>query len=389
MHASPASAHVGFVVNDFPVLSETFILSQIHGLMQRGFRVTVICDHPREPVLESDALCVQTRWKAEPLLHRLLEKLPGRLRGGIIAGADMAFDRRLNRYDLLIAHFGQNGARLARSRATGVLRRPFFTFFHGYDVSLPLHAGRMGAFRRLFKSRELLLPVSHYFRDILVSAGADPACVQVHRMGVDCDAIPYAFRLRADTLEILTVCRLVEKKGVEYAIRALALLSRRRPELRWRYTVIGDGPLLASLQTLAAEEGVAEHVQFTGALAHDAVKASLRAHDLFLLPSVTARNGDTEGVPVALMEAMAAGLLAVSSRHSGIPELIAHNQSGLLAGERDAQELSRHLEWAADHPQDCERLALNARAAVERNFNNRALHDALARRITQRLGAPL
>src|SRR5690606_27469625 len=104
------------------------------------------------------------------------------------------------------------------------------------------------------------------------------------------------------------VGRLVEKKGAEYAIRALGDLRRRRPDIGWKFDFIGDGPLLGPLSALSASLGLADRIAFLGPRPHEEVKQRLREAHLFVLPSVTAPNGDMEGVPVALMEAMACGL---------------------------------------------------------------------------------
>src|SRR5690606_36833907 len=112
--------------------------------------------------------------------------------------------------------------------------------------------------------------------------------------------------------------RLVEKKGVEYAIRAVAAMSESVPT---EYTIAGDGPLRSELQDLAHSLGASHRVRFTGWADQDEVRSALRASHIAVIPSVRATNGDEEGLPVFLMEAMANGLAIVSTAQSGIPEL--------------------------------------------------------------------
>src|SRR5439155_17216983 len=154
-------------------------------------------------------------------------------------------------------------------------------------------------------------------------------------------------------------------------------------EIDWRYHIIGDGPLRTSLERLAAELGLAQRVTFSGSLPHCEVKRQLRSAHLFLLPSVTASDGDMEGIPVALMEAMAAGLIAVSTYHSGIPELIEDGATGFLAPERDTEALAAKLAWVFDHPRECEDVALAARCKVEDHFNADVLNGHFAQIIAQ------
>jgi colanic acid/amylovoran biosynthesis glycosyltransferase len=385
-------ARICFVVGHFPLLSETFVLDQIVGLAARRFDVSVVCDHVHpsagvdlgaEP-LRTVLAKTRPRWVLDRAVQAVVHRTPTRLRGLASTMADLLSDGRLNEFDLLVAHFGWNGRRLAASRALGRLRRPLVTVLHGADVARPLHAGALGsAYAGLFRRAEMLLPVSEHFARALVRAGADPARVRVHRMGVDCGAIRFAPPSRCPEagFRIISVCRLVEKKGIEHALRALGALPRRRPGLAWSYEVVGDGPLRAPLEALAHACGIADRVRFLGPLPHGVVKERLGGADAFLLPSVTGRDGDMEGVPVALMEAMAAGLPVVSSFHGGIPELVEHRVSGLLAPERDAEALGHHLEWLADDPEGCVRMARAARATIERCFYASALHDEFARLI--------
>ena len=110
---------------------------------------------------------------------------------------------------------------------------------------------------------------------------------------------------------------------------------------------------------------------------------------MFLLPSVTAQDGDVEGIPVSLMEAMAAGLTVLSTYHSGIPELIEDQKTGFLAPERDIEALAAQLLWIAEHPAECERIALAARRKIEAEFNADVLNDQLAHMITRLAEAKL
>jgi colanic acid/amylovoran biosynthesis glycosyltransferase len=211
---------------------------------------------------------------------------------------------------------------------------------------------------------------------MLIDAGAPEENVVVHHMGIDPDAIPYSWRSwRGEVLELISVCRLTEKKGIEFALRALAIVAESQPRLNWRYTVVGDGPLRASLEALAFGLGIEQWVAFAGGAPHAEVKRLLHQAHAFVLPSVAAGNGDMEGIPVALMEAMAAGLTVVSTHHSGIPELIQDGVTGFLAPERDAGTLASKLAWIAHSPEDCEPVAQAARRKVETDFNKHRLDE--------------
>ncbi|MGO4834875.1 glycosyltransferase, partial [Rhizobiaceae sp. 2RAB30] len=310
-------------------------------------------------------------------------RLPSQLRDKVSTALDATFARHLNGCDVVVAHFGHNGARVARLKKWGVLKPPVVTIFHGYDVGVPIREAGLARYDDLFGHGALCLTVNDYFRRVLIEAGAQEARVAVHHMGIDIAAIPYRWRSwQGVPLELITVCRLAEKKGVEFALRALARVAAD-PAIHWRYTIIGDGPLRAELEQLAAELGIAGRVSFLGGLPHSEVKQWLRRAHAFVLPSVTAGNGDIEGIPVALMEAMAAGLAVVSTRHSGIPELIEDGRTGFLAPERDVETLADRLAWIAAHPEACEQIAAAARAKVEADFNAESLDEEFAGIVTR------
>jgi colanic acid/amylovoran biosynthesis glycosyltransferase len=202
-------------------------------------------------------------------------------------------------------------------------------------------------------------------------------------MGIDVTQIPYARQPRQGvTLQLISVCRLAEKKGTEFALRALGRLRISNPDLDWRYTIIGDGPLRDDLQRLAGQLGISDRVAFLGGLPHQEVKLWLSRSHVFILPSVTASNGDVEGIPVALMEAMASGLTVLSSYHSGIPELIEDRKTGFLAAEKDVDALAERIRWIAEHPQECEQIAVAARRKVETEYNTELLNDRFATLLT-------
>ncbi|UVK39159.1 glycosyltransferase [Mesorhizobium sp. AR10] len=388
---------VGFVVGEFPLLSETFVVDQMAGLLARGFDVEVVCDKTKgddridrqtEPMA---TLLAKTQhwWRWAAGISEFVRRLPPRLRYKASTALDMVFARRLNRCDVIVAHFGQNGERAAALKKWKALKPPVITIFHGADVAIPSRQAVLATqYAGLIKQGTLNLPVNDFFRRLLLEAGASPASTTVHHMGIDSREISYRWESWEGTqLIVTTVCRLVEKKGVEFALRALAALTASHPQIDWRYDIIGDGPLRMDLEKLAVELGLTGRVTFLGSLPHMEVKRRLRMAHLFLLPSITATNGDMEGIPVALMEAMAAGLIAVSTYHSGIPELIEDQETGLLAPERDVSALAGKLAWVAEHPKECERIALAARRKVEEDFNADVLNERFAQIVAQ-LAAP-
>lgn len=374
-------ARICFVLEVFPQLSETFILDQIASLQARGHHIHIVADtfvdpaaqHVTSPLFHNLHRDGTQRWARDTLAKAVLRRLPGRFWASARHMFDRLSDRRLQKYDIIIAHFGPNGLRLAQSRAAGLFDTPLLCIFHGSDVGIPAHQGTLGAYGILFTQAAALLTVNAYFRDLLIAAGCPIDRIRVHHMGVTLPAQVAPLSLDAHRLRLISVCRLVEKKGLRYAIDAIAAVKEARPDITVQYDIIGDGPQFSSLQAQAANAGLSEQIHFQGAMPHDAVKRKLAEASVFVLPSVTAGNGDVEGIPVALMEAMATGRIAVSTRHSGIPELIEDGVSGLLTDEHDSTSLANKLVWIAGHPDQAATIARAGRAAVAQGFDKTAL----------------
>ncbi|GGF47325.1 glucosyltransferase [Aliidongia dinghuensis] len=284
------------------------------------------------------------------------------------------------RPSLIHAHFGIEGV-YALPLAQR-LKVPLVTTFHGFDATLSTAAllaspawANYPLFRhRLARSGDLFLCASSFVRERVLAMGFPAARTHVHYIGVDCEAI----RPRApdeETPTILHVARLVEVKGAQYLVRALAALPARHANAR--LVIIGDGPLRRSLETLAGALGVGERVRFLGALPHAQVLAWMRRAAMLALPSVRTRTGRVEGLGMVLLEAAATGVPAVGSRIGGIPEGIVDGETGFLAPERDAAALAGRMADLLDDRALRLGMGAAARAHVERRFDIRRQTETL------------
>ena len=408
---------IAVLVGAFPTVSETFILNQVTGLLDRGHDVRIFAGKVGSPaVIHSDivtyGLMDRVRYSAElpdeyprrfmaalPLFGRLVFHKPvdgarlltsatlGRTEAPLDLLSDAAPFQELDTFDVLLCHFGPIGARAARLRDAGMVRGRVVTVFHGFDVSAFVRRSGSDTYAQLFKTGDLFLPISDHWRRRLITLGCPPARIAVHRMGIDCSKFNFAVRerLEGEPLRLATVARLVEKKGVEYAIRAVARLVAGGVDVE--YSIVGDGPLRGAMVQLVAELGLSERVKIMGAMAHADVAALLARSHVMVAPSVTAANGDMEGIPVAMMEAMASGLPVVSTLHSGIPELVRDGVTGYLVPERDTDALAAKLEYVAGHQSEWLSVAEAARKFVEENHDISVLNDQLALRLEALLSA--
>jgi colanic acid/amylovoran biosynthesis glycosyltransferase len=257
-------------------------------------------------------------------------------------------------------------------------RVPMVTTFYGADATqLPRNDKWRQAYRRLFEEGELFLAEGNVMREHLIALGCPPEKVLLQRIGIPLDAFPFCER-RPDAsgcVRVLVAAVFREKKGIPYALRAVERVRQRHPELT--VTLLGDSAGKArddeeKEKILALVARLGEGVRWLGFQPYQAYKAALREHDIFLSPSVTADDGDSEGgAPISLIEAQATGMPVISTFHADIPEIVMDGQTGLLSPERDVEALATSLERVVSDHELASRLGRAGRAHVESNHNIR------------------
>lgn len=249
------------------------------------------------------------------------------------------------------------------------LQIPAVVSFHGADVLVDLERPkyRRMAVEMLGRAR-LVLARSESLLSALRELGCPPEKLRLHRTGIPLDEFPFRERSRPQggAWRLMQACRLVEKKGLDVTLRAFRTFCRRWPLAR--LTIAGDGPLEGALRASAAQMGIDSHVDFAGFLTQGVLREKLHEAHLFLHPSELGADGNQEGVPNSLLEAMATGLPVFATRHGGIPEAVEHGVSGWLGDEGDAEGLAGALLEAADEPARLRAWGKAGSAAVAENF---------------------
>ncbi|HZT96346.1 MAG TPA: glycosyltransferase [Chloroflexota bacterium] len=420
---------IAILLNYFPVISETFVLRQITGLLDRGHTVDIYADWPGEdevshPEVQNYGLLQRTTYmemppaagywempvwpitdhtwipgsdtrisnlsrvlRAAPSLARCLTTAPG-LTVQALSPAHYGYQasslsalyrlaalcRRHVRYDVLHAHFGPagNAFRFARQ----LWSAPLVVSFHGYDFSSWPRQHGPGVYSRLFESADAITVNSDYTRGRLEALGCPKDKLHKVPVGLDPSDFPFRERRRADDghINILTVARLEEIKGLEYALRAVAALHRTYP--RVQYDIIGEGSDRGRLERLIQELGLNEVVTLHGAQTGAFVRRMMAQAHIFVLSSVTV-HGDQEGQGLVLQEVQASGLPVIATRHGALPEGMVPGESGLLVPERDVDALTDALTDLVQHPERWSEMGRRGRQYVERNYNIHALTDRL------------
>ncbi len=263
--------------------------------------------------------------------------------------------------------------------ASGV---PVVLTSHGTDLFLldrfPVARALAGPiFRSAAQVTVISSPLVHRVGQLGVPAGR----ITVLPMPVTADRFAAPLHDARDTGRLLFVGRLIERKGAEYAIRAVAALRRQGRAVR--LTIIGDGPERTALVSLVEELQLRDVVDLAGALPHDAVAGHYRTASVLLMPAVTDWKGEQEGFGMVLVEAMASDLPVVATRSGGIPDVVTDGTTGLLVPERDPAALAAAVARLLDDPALGGRLADAARADLDTRFSPGAIaagFDAVYRR---------
>lgn len=271
---------------------------------------------------------------------------------------------RSERPDVVLAEYGVFGARVLNACKSEQI--PLVVHFHGYDASVePLIEKYRKEYTQVFQYASAIIAVSRVMQKKLISLGCDTDKVIYSPYGIDCDTFKDANPPASDPT-FVAVGRLVEKKAPYLTILAFSKVLDQVPEARLR--IIGDGRLMSVCEDVCIASGVSHAVDLLGAAPHDVVAEEMRNARGFLQHSVTAANGDSEGTPLAILEAGAMGLPVVSTRHAGIPDVVLEGETGFLVHERDVSTMSDRILRLAQSPELAGDLGRSAARRIRQYF---------------------
>jgi colanic acid/amylovoran biosynthesis glycosyltransferase len=380
-------------------LSETFIIQHAVQLIERGHDVTMFafksdpdkCPHEevaRFALLEKTRLFDEAWKKSDSARMARRLWLLGR-RGLREPGITLkALDPRVsirsaltletficsqamrdNRtFDIVHCHFGWSGVHGARLKRAGAFDGKLLVTYHGADVSADWGVGSTSDRALMYAEADGFTANTEFILEQAVKLGCPRERCAIWHMGVDISQFAFKERMLTggEPVRILTVGRMVEKKGVEYVLRALRDIKfRGRPV---EYHIVGDGQLRSHLEGLARELGPHVKAVFHGALSAKDVRKQLELAHIFILTSVTAANRDREGQPVSILEAQACGLPVISTFHAGIPEAVAPETLDYLVEERDIAATAERLDTLLANPSLWGKLGRAGRKFVEDEF---------------------
>jgi colanic acid/amylovoran biosynthesis glycosyltransferase len=394
---------IAFLLSKFPQISETFILSQITGLLDRGHEVDIFAAQT-DSMVQGDITkyrLLDRTYLMHPPENKLIRLMDAAQRLARIPQGKLSLLRSLNvvkygkkaltlsmlyaalpfldkgPYEVIHCHFGPNGNLGIQLREIGVLKGKIVVTFHGHDVtSYPKTHGRH-VYANLFRKADLITINSNFIRNKVKELGCNED--KIIKLPVGLKTSQFIFKKKetdspAET-KILTVGRLVEKKGIAYSIKAVSEVLKTHPNIS--YSIAGDGPLRKSLGELIVQLGVGSRVKLLGWKTQDEIRQLYAESHIFVLSSVTAQNGDQEGQGLVLQEAQAMGLPVIATLHNGFPDSVRPGKSAFLVPERDICALAERIAYLVDHPEVWPEMGRVGRRFVEEKFDSEKLNDAL------------
>ncbi|MHC4554210.1 MAG: glycosyltransferase [Planctomycetota bacterium] len=396
---------IAIVVPVFPTISETFIVNHITGLIDQGHDVSITALNKgsrakAHKIIDEYRLLNRTTFLKKLPSNKALRRLwaavlivlyglrsPCRISKGLryllfVNRSD--FYQKLvfllsmigPKHDLYHFHFGQTGRLGAAVKKMGVPIK-MVTSFHGADVNrIPEEKGKR-FYVELFEQGDHFVANTEYTKAQAAQLGCDEQKISVIPVSLCLNNFNFKPRILTDNerVQILTVGRLVEKKGYQYSIRAIAELIQQG--FRLHYTIAGDGPLRQLLGNLVDELNLSGHVSFAGEAAQEEVIELYGKSHLFVLSSVTASNGDREGQALVLQEAQACGLPVISTWHNGIPDGVLDGQSGFLVPEKDVRALTGAIKKLLETPSAWSQMGQAGRSFVEKGYDVKVITTRL------------
>ena len=360
-----------FVVHYFPSLSQIYIVNLMTSLIDRGHNVSIFSVRKNE---------VHENLPPNIEKYRLLDRVTYE-----------NFPDPLPDADIVFCQFGGFGKTVFEipNLSEWLQQRKVVVCLRGLDI---VEYSKNDSFvnKKIFEQVDLFLPVCDYFKQQLLSLGCPLKKIAVHHSVIDCAQFFFRERIKPikdNVIEFISVCRLVKKKGLDYALQAIAKVAQKYPHIH--YTIVGDGPEYKNLKDLTRQLKLQKKVTFCGWKDHKAIVSLLDKSHIFLLPSITPKNGNKEGIANSLKEAMAMGLISIGTLHAGTPELIDNGVSGFLVPEKDVSELVRIIHYIIKHPEEWKSWGRAARKKIEDEFEIKKSAEKLERLFYNLLGRPL
>ncbi len=405
--------HILYILRSFPTITEMSTLNEITGMIRRGIRISIVslnkpadadCTHEdvsryhlldrtyylnmshgikkwKNIILRTIYGQVKLFFRAKiPIQDKLkvsvysMKKMSRRL--SLVHLADLIDHINEKKPDVIYFHFALHAGELIILRK--IFNIPFVVFFHGFDFSKRLRFDQYN-YPEMFHHADWFFANSNFSADKIKGLGCPPEKLSVPGLPVDDANYPFKIRVKREKTRLLTIARLVEKKGLQYSIRAVAGCMKKDEGLE--YDIIGEGPLKDELASLITGLGCSGRIRLLGNQGKDKVIEAMLGSDIFILASITAKDGETEGLGMVLLESQLTGMPVIATAHNGFLDAIRDGITGFLVPEKDIPALSEKLTWLTDHPETWAEMGAAGRIHVLDNYSERVYLDKIIKQI--------
>jgi glycosyltransferase involved in cell wall biosynthesis len=328
---------IGMYRKVYPRISETFITEQAHNL-QRYHPIFISCNLLQEIPFQKVAINQNDFLGMKQAIH-------------ILTASPHLFPEVsvLKKLSLIHGHFGPDG--IYAMRLADKLNIPFVVTFYGYDITVSRQdmwrSGNPSIYQFLLHEEELkqkasvFIAFSSFLHKKLIEKGYPVNKIIQQHSGIDTEKFTPATE-KPNERYIFCVGRHTQKKGIDTLLKAFARIARKHPDVS--LIQVGTGSMTLELQALSTKLGITDRVHFLGAQPYEVIQKLMRDAEIFSLPSQTSSNGDSEGLPLVILEAAACGIPIVSTWHSAIPDAVRDQETGFLVAEKDDQSLAEKLD---------------------------------------------
>lgn len=398
--------NIAFIVSAFPTVSETFIVNQICDLIDKGHEVTIFSFNKNE-----DAL-VHKKIRDYNLLQKVVYHRPYHfskikryfpflkfllfnardidlsellrnfniLKGGE-EGLSLKFFYKYywilehGPFDILHAHFGANGAYVARMKTLGFLKKTgFISTFHGYDLNPKLLPEFKTEYQELFRQADFLTVNTEYSEELL--SKITNRKIEIVPVGLDTDRFSNQKKNMAGPVKIIFIGRLIALKGAHRAIEIFRILmDRGLPDIK--LSIVGEGEMRKDLWQLIADHDLENNIELKGALTQEEVLEELSAAQIFLFPGIYDENGRAETQGLVIQEAQAMGIPVIVSDAGGMKYGLMDGETGFVIGEKQLKEFADKIEYLIRNENKRIEMGDKAKAFVKQHYDSKILGDKM------------
>jgi len=397
-----------FVVPIFPSVSQTFVINQIIGAKKQGYNVCVLTfklgsleESSQSELIESYEILKDTmvidykipKTKLKQLgvgLFIIIKYFKYWVKPAKVSMKHrvlnwpflLKFYEKLRHVDVFHVQFAMGGKGIAEMKANGLLRAKLITTFHGHDAHFKnenVLKYLQDNYKVLFKVSDYVTVNTPYLKNQVLELGCPRERLKVVPMAIDIDYFKTDLKRelpKNSEIQLISVGRLIEFKGFEYAIKAIKLIVEKGVPVH--YTIIGEGQLFKSLQDQIKALNLNDHVILVGRKNQYAIKKALESHHLFLMSSITDAKGRCETQGVVTAEAQAMGLPVIAFNNGGIPYTVTNGETGVLVTEKDVEAYADAILGLISHSEKYQNMSQNAREFATKSFSKALMTDRFA-----------